>query len=222
MRWYDADIVSGILLILIIIDSALTFPIPVQEKGQAHIDVVHIPKDVITVSMKRGIEELETMMDGLFSKTWENPIGSSDAHASTSSPSPVPNLGSTNVDQAPAPTRNQAPLPPSWPDRKFEWTNVRQPLPSISEISEGPSPVPNPDHEPSSTKSLTGPAGGYESVEGNAPHGSSNELEAGHEHQVVRPPTENRPLSLARQKISNVAQWARTLGRRILKLFAIH
>ncbi|KAN0123263.1 hypothetical protein V8E52_003216 [Russula decolorans] len=60
MRRYD--IVSGILLILSIIDFALAAPVLVQEKRQASVDVVHIPKDVITVLGKRGSEEVEKLM----------------------------------------------------------------------------------------------------------------------------------------------------------------
>ncbi len=52
-RYY---IVSGILLILPIIDFALAAPVLVQEECQAYVDVVHIPKDVITVLEKRGAE----------------------------------------------------------------------------------------------------------------------------------------------------------------------
>ncbi|KAN0115599.1 hypothetical protein V8E52_006718 [Russula decolorans] len=59
MRRYD--IVSGILLILSVIDFALAAPLLVQENHQACVDVVHIPKDVITVLGKRGDEELEKL-----------------------------------------------------------------------------------------------------------------------------------------------------------------
>jgi hypothetical protein len=52
MRRYD--IVSRIILILSIIDFALAAPVLVQEKHQARVDVVHIPRDMITVLEKRG------------------------------------------------------------------------------------------------------------------------------------------------------------------------
>ncbi len=104
MRWYDA--VSGILLVLSTIDFALAAPVPVQEKRQACVDVGHIPHDVITVLGKRGSgEDIEKLVEEFFG-TWEKPIESSDAHASSSSALPVPDHGSTNVLQAPAP--NQA------------------------------------------------------------------------------------------------------------------
>jgi hypothetical protein len=111
MRRYD--IVSGILLILSIIDFALAAPVLVQEKRQACVDVVHIPKDVIPVLGKRGDEELEKLAAEYF-KPLENPIESSDAHASSSA-TPGPDHGSTNVVEVPAPnpaslTANPDPL----------------------------------------------------------------------------------------------------------------
>jgi hypothetical protein len=101
MRRYD--IVSVILLILSIIDFALAAPVLVQEKRQARVDVVHIPRDVITVVLeKRGDEELEKMAEEYF-KTSGKPVESSDAHASSSPALPGPDDGPANVVQAPAP-----------------------------------------------------------------------------------------------------------------------
>ncbi|KAN0105466.1 hypothetical protein V8E52_010992 [Russula decolorans] len=75
MRWHN--IVSGILLILSIIDDfALAAPVSVQEKRQERVDVVHIPKDV---------------------------INSSDSTLSSNSAPSGPDHGSTNVVQPPAP-----------------------------------------------------------------------------------------------------------------------
>jgi hypothetical protein len=62
MRRYD--VVSGIIFILFIIDSALASPVLVQEKRQTYADVLHVPKDVITVLGKRGNEELEKLLEG--------------------------------------------------------------------------------------------------------------------------------------------------------------
>ncbi|KAN0102324.1 hypothetical protein V8E52_012058 [Russula decolorans] len=116
MRRYD--IVSGILLILSIIDFALAAPSPVlvQEKRQACIDAVPIPKDVITVLGKRGDEELEKLLEEYF-KAMGKPVESSDAHASSSLAPPGPDHGSTvtNAAQSPAPnpassTANPDPL----------------------------------------------------------------------------------------------------------------
>ena len=112
MRLYD--IVSGILLILSVIDFALAAPVLVQEKRQAWVDVVHLPKDVITVLDKRGDEELEKLAAEYFN-SWERPIDSSDGHASSSSAPLGPDHGSTDVVQAPGPnppssTGNSGPL----------------------------------------------------------------------------------------------------------------
>ncbi|KAF8502832.1 hypothetical protein F5888DRAFT_1800388 [Russula emetica] len=117
MRRYD--IVSGILLILSIIDFALAAPVLVQERRQAGIDMAHIPRNVITVLGKRGDDELEKLAEDYF-KTGGKPVDSSGAHApSSSAPSdsapPGPDHGSTNVVQSPAPnpassTANPDPL----------------------------------------------------------------------------------------------------------------
>jgi hypothetical protein len=112
MRRYD--IVSGILLILSIIDFALAAPVLVQEKRQASVDVLHTLKDVITVLGKRGDAWLEKFVDDYFKGTkMENSVVSSDAHSSSgaassglasSSSAPLGfEHGSTNVVQAPAP-----------------------------------------------------------------------------------------------------------------------
>jgi hypothetical protein len=103
MRRYD--IVSGILLIISMIDFkfALAAPILVQEKRQGLVDVAHIvPKDVITVLGKRGDEELGELGEEYF-KTWGNPVESSGTHSSSSSAPSGPDHGSTNVMQPPAP-----------------------------------------------------------------------------------------------------------------------
>ena len=100
MRRYD--IVSGILLILSIIDFARAAPVLVQEKRQACVDVVHIPKDVRTVLGKRGGEELGNVVEEYF-KSFEKPAESSDAHSASSSAPPGPGHGSTDVVQEPGP-----------------------------------------------------------------------------------------------------------------------
>ena len=124
MRRYD--IVSGIFLILSIIDFALTAPVLVQEEHQAHVDMVHIPKDVITMLGKRT-NELDDL--GKLLKSLETPGESSETHASSSSAPPMPDHassssglpgpdhGSTNVMQAPGP--NPA-LPAADPGRLME------------------------------------------------------------------------------------------------------
>ena len=100
MRRYD--VVSRILLILSIIGFAFAAPVLVQENCQACANVVHIPKDVITVLGKRmDEEELEKLLDK-YIKMENEPVESSDTHASSSSAPPGPDHGSTNVVQAPA------------------------------------------------------------------------------------------------------------------------
>jgi hypothetical protein len=103
------DIISGILLILSIIDFALAAPVLLQEKRQASVDVVHVPKDVMTVLGKRGDhpnDRLAKLALDYFKKMG-NSVGSSDAHASSSLTPPGTDQGSTNVVQAPA--SNSAP-----------------------------------------------------------------------------------------------------------------
>ena len=103
MRRYNI-VVSGILLILSINGFALAAPVLVQEKHQAHVDLVHIPKesDVMAVVEKRGKGELEKLLDQYF-KAMGKPAESSDAHASSSSAAPGPAHWPTNVVQEPPP-----------------------------------------------------------------------------------------------------------------------
>jgi hypothetical protein len=98
-------IVSGILLILPIIDFAVAAPVLVQEKRQAGFDVAQIPEDAaITMLGKRGddLDDPFLVYEDYFAK----PEESSAARPSSSSP-------------------------PSEPDHG--WTDVRQPLSSILE-----------------------------------------------------------------------------------------
>ena len=75
MRWYG--IVTGIFLILSIIDFALAAPVLAQDKRQARVDMVRIlPNDVITVLWKRWDEELEKLREEFF-KTLGKPVESS-------------------------------------------------------------------------------------------------------------------------------------------------
>src|SRR6266849_8179391 len=99
MRRYD--IVSGILLILPIIDFTLAAPVPVQEACRACADAVHIPEDMITVLGKRAKDpvDLEEFFHSMLGQQEE----SSASHASSSSAPSEPVHGSTSVVQAPAP-----------------------------------------------------------------------------------------------------------------------
>ena len=99
MRRYD--IVTGILLILSIIDFALAAPILVQEKLHARVGVANAHKSVRTVSGKRWDEELEKLGEEYF-KTSGKSIDSSSTHSS-SNPAPLePDNGPANVVQPPA------------------------------------------------------------------------------------------------------------------------
>jgi hypothetical protein len=119
MRRYD--IVSGILLILSIIDFALAAPVPVQEIHPAPVDMVYTPKDVMTVGKRTGDEELLKWAEDI--NKLLNPVDSSDAHASSGSPTPGPEHGTTDVAPAsppnpvsstadPGPVVEQPPSPP--------------------------------------------------------------------------------------------------------------
>ena len=161
MRRYG--IVSGILLILSIIDFALAEPVLVQEKRQSCVDVVHIPRDVIAVLGKRGEvgDWLDLMWDKYF-KTSGKLVEPSDAHASSNSAPPGPDLGSTNVVQAPPPnpassdahaSSSSAPLGPD-----HESTNVVQvPAPNPASSTANPNPLMKPS-SPSSSESSVEPA----------------------------------------------------------------
>jgi hypothetical protein len=103
MRRYD--IVTGILLVLSIIDFALAAPLLAQEKHQSRVDVVHIPKDVTTVLGKRWEEELEKLGEE-YLKTSGKSIDSSGIHSSSSS-------APSGLDH---PSTDVVPVRPSAPD----------------------------------------------------------------------------------------------------------
>jgi hypothetical protein len=164
MRRYD--MVSGILLILSIIDFALAAPVLVQEKRQECDDVVHTPGDVITMLGERGFaaDQLDLMWDK-YIKPSRKPVESSDADASSSPAPPRPDHGSTNVVQAPPPnpattsgldwhlsTYHRKPLSPSsTSSSEFsddEWWYEGDGL--DHELPEAHAPQPNPDARPSS------------------------------------------------------------------------
>jgi hypothetical protein len=98
-------IVSGIFLILSIIDFALAAPVLVQEKRHASVDVVHIPKNLTTVLWERGDEEYMKLMQWYYKKSkglyGQVDSKSSVAHASPSSAPPGPDHGSTSILQPP-------------------------------------------------------------------------------------------------------------------------
>lgn len=93
-RYYVA---SGILFILPIIDFALAAPVLVQENRQPCVNVVHIPKDMMTVLGKRGGEDLLEE----FYKWMEKPVKSSDTHGASGSAPPGPNPVSSTANPYP-------------------------------------------------------------------------------------------------------------------------
>ena len=98
------DIITGILLILSISDFALAAPVSVQEKRQARVDVVHIPKDLTTVLGKRWDLEWDEELGKLgeeYSKTSGKPVESSGTHSSSSSTPSGPEPSTNDVTPAP-------------------------------------------------------------------------------------------------------------------------
>ena len=104
---------SGILLIVPIVDFALAVPVLVQEKRQACPDMADIPKYPVTMLGKRGkIEEAGESIEALLPKI-ENYFGKSEessaAEGSSSSAPPEAGQMSTN---APAPNPGPSTHPP--------------------------------------------------------------------------------------------------------------
>jgi hypothetical protein len=180
----QCDMVVGFLLILSIIDFALAAPVPVQEKGQAWVDVEHIPRNVITVLGKRGSDE--KLIKDLFG-TWKNPVESSQAHASSSSAAPAPDSGSMNDMEGPVPIPASLPTNPeplmeplslsplseeteklldellaTW-DNPVESSDVHAssssapPVPDHGPMNDGKAPAPNPASSPANPNPLMDP-----------------------------------------------------------------
>jgi hypothetical protein len=131
--------VSGILLILPIIDFAVAAPALVQEKHQAVVDVVHVPEDAIATLGKRG-----DALDELFFELFGVPEESSSA-ARPSAPAD----GWTDLKQ-PLPSIPEEPSPVSSPDHTSPSTGSS--TESGYELMEGDAP-PGPSGQASSTMS---------------------------------------------------------------------
>ena len=149
------NIISGIVLILSVIYFALAAPVLVQEKRQASVDVVHMPKDMRIVLGKRMDEdpnEFSRLMEEHF-KMFRKPVESS------SSAPPQPDHGSTNVVQAPVPDQalsdahassNSAPPGPDHGSKNV----VQDPPPNPASSAANPSPLMEPsESSPSSSAS---------------------------------------------------------------------
>ena len=199
MRRYG--IVSGVLLILFIIDFALAAPVLVQEKRQASVDVVYMPRDVITMLGKRMDEdfnEFSRLVEGYY-KTWKEPVEPSEAHGSSSPAPPGPEDGSTNVSPAPvpdpAPSDAHGTSGPAPPDTEDGSTNVVQapgPDPASSDAHGSSSSAP-PEPGDGSTNVVQAPVPDPASSDA---HGSSSSASPGPDHgstDVVQAPVPDGP-----------------------------
>jgi hypothetical protein len=201
-RYY---IVSGILLILPIIDFALAAPVLVQEKRQAGVDVAHISEDSIIMLGKRG-GEFDEWLEHLnqFENQFAKPKESSAARPSSSSPPSGPDHGQMDVQQ---------PLPASNPEG---WSPVSSPdhaLPipgpsteSYHELTGAHAPLSSPvlstwfhpDHGymgPHAPQPNLGPDSDHRLVVEEPPSrpGSPTGFDADHDYQVVHPPSPPPP-----------------------------
>jgi hypothetical protein len=107
------NIVSQIFLTLTVITFALAAPVLVQEKREACVDGVHVPRDVIAVLRKRALgEDLYMIWDGLwhFENMWGKPaqnLADSEEHELEVFP-PPPNQAEEHVQEVHAPQPNLA------------------------------------------------------------------------------------------------------------------
>jgi hypothetical protein len=153
MRRYR--IISGILLILSIIDFALAAPVLVQEKRQARVDVVHVSRDVMTVLGKRWVQWLPELLDEFSTRLpMGNPVESSEAHTLSSSTQPGPEHELTNEVEAPAQnpassTANSNPLTePSSPSSTASWGDAHSNHEWLEDANDD---LEEPMHTPAST-----------------------------------------------------------------------
>jgi hypothetical protein len=177
-RYY---IVSGILLILPIIDFALAVPVLVQENRQAGVDVVHILEDAVPMLGKRGDDLDELFL--LYEDHFAQPEESSAARPSSSSPPSGSDPGWTDLKQ---------PLP-SAPDG---WSPVSSP----DHAPPNPGPSTESGHElikwdaspgPSSLASSTMSDADFELVGAHAPPNPGPSTEFDHEVTGVHTPLSN-------------------------------
>ena len=101
MRRYN--IVSWILPVLTVITFALAAPTLVQDKRQAYVDVVHVPKDVITALKKRMDGEL-----GMWHEYYDFMV----AHAHQEVPAPPPMAPNEFHDFMVGHAHQEEPVPP--------------------------------------------------------------------------------------------------------------
>ena len=107
------NVVSWTLLILTVITFALAAPVLVQEKRQACVDVMQVPKDVITVLEKRARDQdLEWLWNEFGLRYQENVQGNLDqaVHPELAPPpnAPPPNPADVQEPEIHAPPPNPA------------------------------------------------------------------------------------------------------------------
>ena len=146
MRWYD--IVYGIILILSIIDFALTAPVLVQDKRKAYVDAVHIPKDVTTVLGKRGYEQFKKLAEDYFEK-WGKPVWWPEEHASTASSSSVPS-GNKKLDEFKKQAEDYFAKggKPDWSSNEHGSSSSAPPVTDHGPTNDVKTPAPNPSPLP--------------------------------------------------------------------------
>ena len=192
MRQYD--MVFGILLIFSIIDFALAAPVPIQAKRHTGVDMVHIPRDMITVSEKRGADgELEKLAE--YFDTLET------THASSSSAPQEPiHASSSSAPQEPThASSSSAPQEPEHgPVNDVQTESTSNPVSST--------PNPNPLVEPSSplstvSSTYTSPTD-YGSISDSLPEWNdwTNPVDW-HQLDGMQPPTP--PLSSQEHGVAN-------------------
>jgi hypothetical protein len=131
-------IVSGILLVLLIINFAVAAPVLVQEKHQAVVDLVHVPEDAIAMLGKRG-DEFDELLLTLF--------GVPEESSSAARPS-APAGGWMDVKQ-PLPSIPEEPSRVSSPDHALPSTGSS--TESGYELMKGDAPPGPPSGQASST-----------------------------------------------------------------------
>jgi hypothetical protein len=184
-KMHRCYIVSGILLILPIIDFAVAAPVLVHEKRQA----VHIPEDAITMLGKRGddLNKLFLMFEDHFAKPEESsatrPSSTmSDADYELVDAHALPNPGPSTESSHKLPEVH-APPPmqvfPTWfhPDHAdYGLMGTHPSLPNVRPSNPRPSTEFDSDHKLPVKKLPSKPE-------------PPTEVDADHEDQVVHPPT---------------------------------
>ncbi|KAF8502863.1 hypothetical protein F5888DRAFT_1667675 [Russula emetica] len=157
-------IVSGITLILLIIDFAIAAPVLVQEKRQVGVNLVQMPEDAITMLRKRGDDFNKIFL--VYEDHFAKPEESSAARPSSSSPPSEPDHGWTNVEHP----------PPSIPEKSPTMSDADYEIVEADALpNPGPSTVSGHEHGLPVEEPLSRPA-------------LPTEDDADDEYEVVHPP----------------------------------